>query len=124
MSESATAAAEVRPTVAAMLADRRLWLMTGFGFASGLPLPLSGFTLRYWLADGGVGLKLIGLTASIGLAYSLKFLWSPVFDTAARGPLARLGRRRGWLRPSSFYEAVVVRLGLVNQAETVSRRRD
>jgi PAT family beta-lactamase induction signal transducer AmpG len=97
MSESATAAAEVRPTVAAMLADRRLWLMTGFGFASGLPLPLSGFTLRYWLADGGVGLKLIGLTASIGLAYSLKFLWSPVFDTAARGPLARLGRRRGWL---------------------------
>ena len=97
MSESATAPAEARPTFAAMLADRRLWLMTGFGFASGLPLPLSGFTLRQWLAEGHVGLGLIGLTANIGLAYSLKFLWSPVFDNAAPGPLARLGRRRGWL---------------------------
>jgi PAT family beta-lactamase induction signal transducer AmpG len=97
MSESATAPAEARPTVAGMLRDPRLWLMTGFGFASGLPLPLSGFTLRYWLSEGDVSLKLIGLTAEVGLAYSLKFLWAPVFDNAAPGPLARLGRRRGWL---------------------------
>src|ERR1700761_2103676 len=98
MSESATAPAEARPTFAAMLADRRLWLMTGFGFASGLPLPLSGFTLRQWLAEGHVGLALIGLTANIGLAYSLKFLWSPVFDhVPPPGPMRRLGRRRGWL---------------------------
>jgi PAT family beta-lactamase induction signal transducer AmpG len=97
MSESATAPAEPKLTVAAMLADPRLWLMTGFGFASGLPLPLSGFTLRYWLADSNVSLKLIGLTAEIGLAYSLKFLWAPVFDNAAPGFLRRLGRRRGWL---------------------------
>ncbi len=97
MSESATAPAEARPTLAGMLGDPKLWLMTGFGFASGLPLPLSGFTLRQWLAEGHVGLALIGLTANIGLAYSLKFLWSPVFDNDAPGPLARLGRRRGWL---------------------------
>jgi PAT family beta-lactamase induction signal transducer AmpG len=97
MSESATAPAEPKLTVAAMLADPRLWLMTGFGFASGLPLPLSGFTLRYWLADSNVSLKLIGLTAEIGLAYSLKFLWAPVFDNAAPGFLRGLGRRRGWL---------------------------
>jgi PAT family beta-lactamase induction signal transducer AmpG len=86
-----------RPSLRTILADRRLWLMTGFGFASGLPLPLSGFTLRQWLAEGNVGLGLIGLTATIGLAYALKFLWSPIFDNAAPGPLARLGRRRGWL---------------------------
>jgi PAT family beta-lactamase induction signal transducer AmpG len=97
MSESATAPAEPKLTFAAMLADPRLWLMTGFGFASGLPLPLSGFTLRYWLADSNVSLKLIGLTAEIGLAYSLKFLWAPVFDNAAPGFLRGLGRRRGWL---------------------------
>jgi PAT family beta-lactamase induction signal transducer AmpG len=91
---------ETRPeslTLRAILTDRRLLLMTGFGFASGLPLPLSGFTLRQWMAEGNVDLHIIGFTAWIGLAYSLKFLWSPAFDTAAPGPLAALGRRRGWL---------------------------
>jgi len=97
MSESAILEAESRPPFSAMLADRRIWLMLGFGFASGLPLPLSGFTLRQWLAEGHVALGLIGLTANIGLAYSLKFLWSPVFDNAPPGLLGRLGRRRGWL---------------------------
>jgi MFS transporter, PAT family, beta-lactamase induction signal transducer AmpG len=85
------------PTLRAILTDRRLLLMTGFGFASGLPLPLSGFTLRQWMAEGHLSLGIIGLTANIGLAYSLKFLWSPVFDNAAPGPLGGFGRRRGWL---------------------------
>ena len=75
-----------------------LWLMAAYGFVAGLPLPLSGFTFRLWLSEGGVSLALIGLTANIGLAYSLKFLWAPVLDNAAPpGPLRRLGRRRGWL---------------------------
>ncbi len=72
--------------------------MAAYGFVAGLPLPLSGFTLRLWLSEGGVPLAVIGLTANIGLAYSLKFLWSPVLDNAVPpGPLRRLGRRRGWL---------------------------
>ena len=72
--------------------------MAAYGFVAGLPLPLSGFTFRLWLSEGGVSLALIGLTANIGLAYSLKFLWAPVLDNAAPpGPLRRLGRRRGWL---------------------------
>ncbi|MGH7120285.1 MAG: AmpG family muropeptide MFS transporter [Acetobacteraceae bacterium] len=80
------------------LADPALWLMGGFGFASGLPLPLSGFTLRQWFAEGHVSLAAIGLTAEIGLAYSLKFLWAPLLDHATPpGFLARFGRRRGWL---------------------------
>jgi PAT family beta-lactamase induction signal transducer AmpG len=72
--------------------------MAAYGFVSGLPLPLSGFTLRLWLSDSGVGLAAVGLTAWIGLAYSLKFLWAPLLDQPP--PLAflrRLGRRRGWL---------------------------
>lgn len=97
MSESVTLPSAERPRLKALLADRRIWLMLGFGFASGLPLPLSGFTLRQWLAEGNVGLQVIGYTASIGLAYSLKFLWAPVFDNRAPGLLGRLGRRRGWL---------------------------
>ena len=82
----------------ALLADRRLWLMAAYGFFSGLPLPLSGFTFRLWLSEGGVSLALIGLTANVGLAYSLKFLWAPMLDQLrAPEPLRRLGRRRGWL---------------------------
>jgi MFS transporter, PAT family, beta-lactamase induction signal transducer AmpG len=75
-----------------------LWLMAAYGFVAGLPLPLSGFTFRLWLSEGGVSLAVIGLTANIGLAYSLKFLWAPVLDNASPpGMLRRLGRRRGWL---------------------------
>jgi PAT family beta-lactamase induction signal transducer AmpG len=78
--------------------DRRIWIMAAYGFLSGLPLPLSGFTLRLWLSEGHLPLGLIGLTANIGLAYSLKFLWSPVLDQAQPPSLLRrLGRRRGWL---------------------------
>ena len=78
--------------------DRRLWVMTAYGFVSGLPLPLSTFTLRYWLSESGATLSVIGLTANIGLAYSLKFLWSPIFDQLAPpGPARRMGQRRGWL---------------------------
>lgn len=77
---------------------RRLALMVAFGFFAGLPLPLSGFTLRQWLSEGGVSLGLIGATASIGLAYTLKFLWAPVLDRVpAPFGLRRFGRRRGWL---------------------------
>ncbi|HJS86604.1 MAG TPA: MFS transporter [Acetobacteraceae bacterium] len=72
--------------------------MAAYGLLSGLPLPLSGFTLRLWLSEGHLSLGLIGLTANIGLAYSLKFLWAPLLDQA-RPPwiLGWLGRRRGWL---------------------------
>jgi PAT family beta-lactamase induction signal transducer AmpG len=75
---------------------RALLLMGAYGFACGLPLPLSGFTLRQWMAEGHVSLVAIGLTANIGLPYSLKFLWAPLLDQAPPG-LARLGVRRGWL---------------------------
>ncbi|GAC1348494.1 MAG: AmpG family muropeptide MFS transporter [Acetobacteraceae bacterium] len=72
--------------------------MGAFGFFAGLPLSLSGFTLRQWLSEGDTSLTAIGLTANIGLAYTLKFLWSPLLDQVRPpGALARLGRRRGWL---------------------------
>jgi len=81
-----------------ILSNRRLWLMFAFGFLSGLPLALSGFTLRQWLTEGHVSLAATGLTANIGLSYTLKFLWAPVMDHAAPPfGLARFGRRRGWL---------------------------
>ncbi len=79
------------------MGHRRLWLIAAFGFSSGLPLALSGFTLRQWLTEGHVALGAIGLTANIGLPYTLKFLWAPVLDQIPPGVFARFGRRRGWL---------------------------
>jgi MFS transporter, PAT family, beta-lactamase induction signal transducer AmpG len=64
------------------------------GLASGLPLLLIGSVLQAWLKDSGVDLKSIGLFALVGLPYTLKFLWSPLFD---RFSVPLLGRRRGWL---------------------------
>src|SRR5207244_10690139 len=67
------------------------------GFSSGLPLALSGETLRVWMADRGVDLGTIGLLSLAGLPYTLKFIWAPVVDAWQVPYLSRLGRRPGWL---------------------------
>ncbi len=78
--------------------SRTLWIMGAYGFFAGLPLPLSGLTLRQWLTENDWPLAAIGLTANFGLAYTLKFLWSPLLDQVRPpGSLAGFGRRRGWL---------------------------
>ena len=64
------------------------------GFASGLPLYLTGSTLKAWLTDGGLDLQAIGLFGLITQPYALKFLWAPVLD---RYLPPFLGRRRGWM---------------------------
>lgn len=82
-----------REALVAMFSGRMLMALL-MGFASGLPLLLTGSVLQAWLKDGGVDLASIGLFALAGLPYTLKFLWSPLFDRYAP-PL--FGRRRGWL---------------------------
>jgi PAT family beta-lactamase induction signal transducer AmpG len=79
--------------------------MAALGFSSGLPWALSGPTLRLWMASDHVGLGVIGLTANIGLAYLLKFVWAAVFDEVK--PLF-LGRRRGWLIPVQLALALAI----------------
>jgi PAT family beta-lactamase induction signal transducer AmpG len=77
---------------------RRLSVMLVLGFDSGLPLLLSGFTLRQFLTKAGVSPGVVGLTAYLGFCYTLKFLWAPVLDhIPPPGPLRRFGRRRGWM---------------------------
>ncbi len=81
-----------------MWRDRRAWIMAALGFASGLPLMLTLTTLRQWLVERGTPVEVIGLTANIGLAYTFKFLWSPMLDhVKAPFGLHRFGRRRGWM---------------------------
>lgn len=100
-----------RETLAAMFSGRMLIALL-MGFASGLPLLLTGSVLQAWLRDGGIDLTRIGLFALIGLPYTLKFLWSPLFD---RYTPSWLGRRRGWLALLQF--ALAGALLLLSTAE-------
>src|SRR5262245_29014458 len=76
----------------------RVLIVLLLGFSAGLPLALSGETLRVWLADCGVDLSTIGLLTLAGLPYTIKFLWAPVVDALDVPWLSRrFGRRRGWL---------------------------
>lgn len=80
------------------LRSRSAWIMAGLGFVSGLPLMLTITTLRQYLVELGTPTTLIGLTANIGLAYTFKFLWSPLLDHVAPPfGLSRFGSRRGWM---------------------------
>ncbi len=94
---AAPARASWRDSLAVYLQPRVLIVMF-LGFASGLPLALSGSTLLVWMREAGVDLGTIGLFALVGTPYTLKFLWAPLVDALHVPLLSRwLGRRRGWL---------------------------
>ena len=76
------------------IANRRMLIALIMGFSCGLPLLLTLSVLQAWMKEAGVDLTTIGLFSLVGLPYTLKFLWAPVFD---RYRLPLFGRRRGWL---------------------------
>ncbi len=74
-----------------------LWravVVATLGFASGLPLALTGQAMQAWLSTSGLDVAAIGFMSLVGLPYTFKFLWAPLMD---RFDLPWLGRRRGWL---------------------------
>ncbi len=73
---------------------RRLAVVLVLGFASGLPLALTGQAMQAWLSMEGLDVATIGFLSLVGLPYTFKFLWAPLMD---RFDLPWLGRRRGWL---------------------------
>jgi PAT family beta-lactamase induction signal transducer AmpG len=99
-----------QPFIAALAVYLRpgVLIIMFLGFSSGLPLALSGETLRVWMADRGVDLGTIGLLSLAGLPYTLKFLWAPVVDAWQVPVLSRLGRRRGWLVASQLVLMVTI----------------
>jgi PAT family beta-lactamase induction signal transducer AmpG len=84
-------------TVIGSLGQPKVAVMLALGFSSGLPFLLTGNTLGYWLRDEGTTLAAIGFLSWVGLAYSLKFLWSPIVDRIDAPIFARFGRRRSWM---------------------------
>ena len=85
----------IAPIAASKLyTSRRVAPLLALGFASGLPLALTGGTLQAWATIEQVSLQEIGFLTLVGTAYTLKFLWAPLVDRYAP---PWLGRRRGWM---------------------------
>lgn len=72
----------------------RLVVVLVLGFASGLPLALSGQAMQAWLTGAGLDIATIGFLSIVSMPYTFKFLWAPLMD---RFEPPFLGRRRGWL---------------------------
>ena len=100
----------------------RVLIVMLLGFASGLPLALSGSTLAVWLTEANIDLATIGLFSLVGLPYTLKFLWAPLVDALDIPVLSqRFGRRRGWLIFSQLLLiAAIVLLGLTDPSVSVA----
>lgn len=92
------------------------------GFASGLPLPLTGATLDAVLNQAGVTKTAIGLFALISIPYSLKFLWAPIIDRLPVPFLTNLlGRRRSWIILTQISLIIsIIMLGNSNPAENIA----
>ncbi|ACB36357.1 major facilitator superfamily MFS_1 [Leptothrix cholodnii SP-6] len=95
-----TLAADAQPAAVPLGARQRaqrwwrLAAVTVLGFASGLPLALTGQAMQAWLSLDGIDVATIGFLSLVGLPYTFKFLWAPLMD---RFDPPGLGRRRGWL---------------------------
>jgi len=81
------------PSFLQAMLNKRILICIFTGFSSGLPLYILISLLPAWLKSEGVSLKEIGLFALIGLPFTWKFIWAPLFDRFT----PTLGRRRGWL---------------------------
>jgi PAT family beta-lactamase induction signal transducer AmpG len=87
------------PSILSLQRLHRLVAVALLGFASGLPLALTGQAMQAWLTLDGIDLATIGFLSLVGLPYTFKFLWAPLMDRFEL-PAAiaqRWGRRRGWL---------------------------
>ena len=94
--------------------EKKMLVTLGMGFVSGVPLLLTITLLQAWLTDEGVSKSTIGLFALVGVPYSLKFLWAPIFD---RYIISKLGRRRGWILITQVLLIFsIIGLGMTNPA--------
>jgi PAT family beta-lactamase induction signal transducer AmpG len=86
------------------------------GFSCGAPLLLTSTVLQAWMTEQGVDLTVIGFFSLVGLPYTLKFLWAPIFD---RFSLPFLGRRRGWMLLMQLVLILaLIGLGLTDPGQT------
>lgn len=103
--------------VSQLYTRRRVAPLLALGFASGLPLALTGGTLQAWATIEQVSLQQIGFLTLVGTAYTLKFLWAPLVDRYAP-PF--LGRRRGWMLVTQLLLAIgIMAMGLLSPGQSL-----
>ena len=94
--------------------QKKIFITLSMGFVSGIPLLLTITLLQAWLTDEGISKSTIGLFALVGLPYSLKFLWAPIFDGIT---LSALGRRLSWMLVTQIMLIItIIGLGMTNPA--------
>jgi len=93
-----------------ILINHRLLAILVLGFASGLPLALTGATLQAWFTEAHVSLKAIGVLSLLGIPYTLKFLWAPIMDYYG---FSSLGKRKSWILLTQL--ALVMTLLILSQ---------
>jgi MFS transporter, PAT family, beta-lactamase induction signal transducer AmpG len=76
--------------------------------SSGLPFLLAGSTLQAWYTQAHVNIVAITSLSLVGLPYSLKFLWAPLFDRYALS--SRFGRRKSWISCTQLLVAMLLLL--------------
>ena len=91
----------------------RMLSMLALGFSSGLPFMLIYSTMSAWLRQSGIERATISTLSLVGLAYSIKYLWSPVVDRLRLPLIGRaLGQRRSWM--------LLTQIGIIATLTTIS----
>ena len=76
------------------LKSKRIFLLSVLSVSSGMPLGWVFVTYQFFLIGLGVPKATIGVLSGVSVAWTAKFLWSPLVDRYAPGwP----GRRRSWV---------------------------
>ena len=88
--------------------NKRMLMVYGIGFISGLPLMLTITVLQAWLTSAQVSLTDIGLITLVGLPYTYKFLWAPVLDKYNFSLFRCTHRRKSWMMLCQFFLAIII----------------
>jgi PAT family beta-lactamase induction signal transducer AmpG len=97
--------------------SKKMLIVGLMGFSSGLPLLLVGSTLKAWLTESNVDLKVIGFFSLVQIPYSFKFLWAPLMD---HFKVFSFGRRKSWLLLSQLALAgAMLLLSLTNPGASI-----
>lgn len=88
--------------------SKRMLLVYGIGFISGLPLMLTITVLQAWLTSAQVSLTSIGLITLVGLPYTYKFLWAPVLDHYHPSIFRCTHRRKSWMLLCQLFLAMII----------------
>ena len=84
------------------------------GFSSGLPILLVFSTLSVWLVKAGVERSTVTMFSWAALAYSFKFIWSPLVDNLSF-PFKKFGHRKTWLLFSQGF--IILSLIFISQTD-------